>query len=132
MKKFLFIIFGIFVLFNLWVYSIAQDSEWTKLDENNYINLDTVIGATDFYGYSFLLKSYNKGQYESVNNKKIKYSLIQYEINCARKTYKIGIIDSYDAQDNFVYGDYNRYAKFQPIVNGSVADEVEKIICNAQ
>ena len=41
----------------------------------------------------------------------------------------VGVIDSYGYQDNFVNGDYNKYAKFQPIAEGTAVSEVAKRLC---
>lgn len=107
----------------------AEDMHWVQLDANNYVNLDGIVGVEDIYGFSFLLKSYNKGQYEPVNGKKIWYTLSQYTIDCSKRKYKIGVIDSYGYSDNFVNGDYNRYAKFQPIVEGTAIDIISNKLC---
>ena len=88
-------------------YSLAQDGVvWRRVDENNFINPDGIVGTPE--GFTFMLKAFNKGQYLE---------------------YKIGVIDSYDYEDNFVNGDYNRYAKFQPIVSGTAVGEVAKLYC---
>lgn len=107
----------------------AEDIQWTMLDANNYVNLEGIVGVEDIYGFSFLLKSYNKGQYEPVNGKEIWYTLSQYTIDCSKRKYKIGVIDSYGYSDNFVNGDYNRYAKFQPIVEGTAIDIISNKLC---
>ena len=44
---------------------------WKWVAENNYIYEDGIVGTEDRYGFTFLLKSYNKGQYEHVNGNKI-------------------------------------------------------------
>ena len=102
---------------------------WTKVAPNNYVDYEAVIGLQERYGYSFLLKAYNKGQYEPIDGRQILYTLSQYEIDCGRKTYKIGIIDSYDKDDIFVNGDYNRFAQFQPIVTGTAVSAVAGKLC---
>ena len=111
----------------------AQDeqdnTEWQKVAENSYVNLDGIVGTEDIYGFSFLIKAYNKGQYEPVNGKKIWYTLSQYTVDCAKQKYKIGVIDSYGHKNNFVNGDYNRYATFQPIVQGTAVSAVAKELC---
>lgn len=104
-------------------------TEWKRVDENSYIDSDGIVGAEDIYGFTFLLKSYNKGQYEPVNGKFIFYTLAQYTIDCAKKSYKIGVMDSYGKQDNFITGDYNKYAEFQPIVGGTAVSNVYKKLC---
>lgn len=104
-------------------------TEWKRVDENSYIDSDGIVGAEDIYGFTFLLKSYNKGQYEPVNGKFIFYTLAQYTIDCAKKLYKIGVMDSYGKQDNFITGDYNKYAEFQPIVGGTAVSNVYKKLC---
>ncbi|MBQ8460108.1 hypothetical protein IJ541_08425 [bacterium] len=105
-----------------------SDTNWQKVAENNYINPDGIVNIENFK-YSFLLKAYNKGQYEPMYGKKIWYTLSQYTLDCSEKTYKIGVIDSYGYEDNFINGDYNRYADFQPIVQGSAVGEVAKFLC---
>ena len=108
----------------------SQDvSSWQYVAPNNYIDRDGIVGLRDRYGFSFLLKSYNKGQYEPINGRHIYYTLSQYELDCLKKRYKIGVIDSYDKEDGFVNGDYNRYAEFQPIVSGTAVFEVSKKLC---
>lgn len=107
----------------------TTDVMWHKVDENNYVYKDGIVGTEDRYGFTFLLKSYNKGQYEPVNGNKIQYTLTQYTMDCGKKSYKIGVIDSYGYHDNFVYGDYNKYAQFQPIVSGTAISELYKKLC---
>ena len=106
-----------------------ESSEWERVAPSNYVYKDTIAGTEDFYGFSFLLKSYNKGQYEPVNNRQILYTLGMYEINCLKHTYKIGTIDSYDDEGDFVNGDYNKYAQFQPIVQGTAIDVLASRLC---
>lgn len=131
MKKILSIIFIIICLSFMPAISAQNGTEpsWQKLDENSYINTDGIMGLEDIYGYSFLLKAYNKGQYEPIYGKSIKYTLGQYTIDCARKKYKIGIIDSYGENNNFINGDYNKYAAFQPIIQGTAVSEAAKMLC---
>ncbi len=107
----------------------SAESGWKRVSDSSFIDEDGIMGAEDIYGFSFLLKSYNKGQYEPVNGKKISYTLAQYTIDCGKHTYKIGVIDSYDNQGNFVSGDYNRFAKFQPIVQGTSISNVYQKLC---
>ncbi len=107
----------------------SEETQWVKVADNNYINPDGVIGLEDIYGFSFLLKAYNKGQYEPVNGRKISYTISQYTLDCGKQKYKIGTIDSYGNKDNFINGDYNRYAQFQPIIQGSAVGEVAKKLC---
>ncbi len=112
------------------VYAETSEVEtWQKVSDNNYINPDGVVGTEDMYGFTFILKSYNKGQYEPVNGQKIQYTLSQYTIDCVKRLYKIGVIDSYGYQNNFVNGDYNKYAKFQPIVSGTAVGAVAAKLC---
>ncbi|MCM1338435.1 MAG: hypothetical protein NC191_02050 [Muribaculaceae bacterium] len=126
MKK--FITFAILILSSTAVF--AQDTtQWHRVCENNYINPDGIVGTTDFYGFSFILKSYNKGQYEPVNGNEILYTLSNYTVDCGKMKYKIGTIDSYGVKDNFVNGDYNRFATFQPIAGGTAVSEVAKKLC---
>ena len=106
-----------------------ESAEWERVAPNNYVYKDTIAGTDGFYGFSFLLKSYNKGQYEPVNNRQILYTLGMYEINCLKHTYKIGTIDSYDDEGDFVNGDYNKYAQFQPIVQGTAIDVLASRLC---
>ncbi|MBD5402610.1 hypothetical protein HDR58_07420 [bacterium] len=120
----------IFLLSMTIVKSNETDSQtmWKRVDSNSFIYQDGIIGTEDIYGFSFLLKAYNKGQYEPVSGKRILYTLTQYTIDCDKKKYKIGVIDSYGERDNFISGDYNKYAQFQPIVSGtSVASVAEKL-----
>lgn len=124
----------VFILFLLFFYVpvFSADSEndsWEKVAPNNYVDADGITGTQDFYGYSFILKSYNKGQYEPVNNRQVFYTLGQYEINCSKHTYRIGIIDSYDKDDYFINGDYNKYAQFQPIVEGTAIEVMATKLC---
>ncbi len=107
----------------------SKNDTWERIAPNNYVDMDAVVGLENIYGYSFLLKSYNKGQYEPVNGRQIHYTLSQNEIDCAKRKYKIGIIDSYDENDNFINGDYNKYAEFQPIVSGTAMYEIAKSLC---
>ena len=106
-----------------------QESGWNRVSDSSFIDEDGIMGTEDIYGFSFLLKSYNKGQYEPINGKKISYTLAQYTIDCSKQTYKIGVIDSYDNQGNFISGDYNRYAKFQPIVQGTSISNIFQKLC---
>ena len=123
------IIFLLILIFFILPFAKGEDVEWTYISPNNYIYTEGITGLENLYGYSFLLKSYNKGQYEAVNGRKISYTLGQYEINCAKKTYKIGLIDSYDNSDIFINGDYNKYASFQPIIPGTAVYEVANKLC---
>lgn len=107
----------------------SEDSSWKRVSDNNYIDSDGIVGTEDMYGFSFLLKSYNKGQYEPVNGKNVWYTLSQYTIDCGRKTYKIGVMDSYGYKNNFINGDYNKYAQFQPIVQGTAVFAVANKLC---
>lgn len=107
----------------------AQDNMWTRVAENNYIYKEGIVGTEDRYGFTFLLKSYNKGQYEPVNGNEILYTLSQYTLDCGKQMYKIGVIDSYGANGNFVNGDYNKYAEFQPVVSGTAVYNVYKNLC---
>ena len=128
MKKFLIILLTLLFVPVGVVYS-QEKTQWQKVDENNYINLEGIAAQNDIYGYSFLLKSYNKGQYEPVFGKEILYTLSQYTVDCSNQTYKIGVIDSYGYNDNFINGDYNRYASFQPIIGGTAVNSVAKKLC---
>ena len=126
MKKYSMIL--VLVLFIVAGSSFAQDKViWHRVDENNFINSDGIIEEQN--GFTFMLKSFNKGQYEPVNGRRINYTISQYSIDCQNQEYKIGVIDSYGYEDNFINGDYNRYAKFQPIVSGTAIGEVAKQLC---
>ena len=126
-KKIFLLVF--IVIFSMSCVGASQnDSSWQYIAPNNYIDRDGIVGLHDRYGFSFLLKSYNKGQYEPINGRKISYTLSQYELDCIKRRYKIGVIDSYD-DDGFVNGDYNRYAEFQPIVQGTAVYEVSRKLC---
>lgn len=126
MKR-IFIILSIFLISGCSAFT--QEDNWKQIAPNNYVDMDAIVGLENIYGYSFLLKSYNKGQYEPVNGKHIYYTLSQNEIDCGKRKYKIGIIDSYDKNDDFVNGDYNRYAQFQPIVSGTAISELAEELC---
>ncbi len=128
-RKFFIVLLLLFGEFSLGLYAAENEVLWEKVSDNNYINPDGITGTDDMYGFTFLLKSYNKGQYEPVNGKKISYTIGRYSIDCGRYTYKIGVIDSYGTDDNFITGDYNRYAKFQPIVEGTAVGNVAKRLC---
>lgn len=130
MKKiFLSILFFLCSVTSIVFAQSEEYTEWKRVDENSYIDSDGIVGAEDIYGFTFLLKSYNKGQYEPVNGKFIFYTLAQYTIDCAKRSYKIGVMDSYGKQDNFITGDYNKYAEFQPIVGGTAVSNVYKTLC---
>lgn len=130
MKKiFLSILFFLCSMTSIVFAQSEEHTEWKRVDENSYIDSDGIVGAEDIYGFTFLLKSYNKGQYEPVNGKFIFYTLAQYTIDCAKRSYKIGVMDSYGKQDNFITGDYNKYAEFQPIVGGTAVSNVYKKLC---
>lgn len=130
MKKiFLSILFFLCSMTSIVFPQSEEYTEWKRVDENSYIDSDGIVGAEDIYGFTFLLKSYNKGQYEPVNGKFIFYTLAQYTIDCAKRSYKIGVMDSYGKQDNFITGDYNKYAEFQPIVGGTAVSNVYKKLC---
>ena len=130
MKKAFSIFYIVFIFVSMQV--CAYELNWTRIDDNNFVDYDSVVGADDMYGFSFLMKSYNKGQYEPVNGRNILYTLSHYELNCARHTYKIGIMDSYDKNDGFVNGDYNRYSEFQPVVEGSAVSVVAERLCKSK
>ncbi len=127
MKRF-FLVMGLSILFSA---SALSDTVWTKIDETSYTDFDNIVGLEDIYGYSFLLKTYNKGQFEPINGRNILYAISQYEIDCRKNSYKIGTIDSYDEDDAFVYGDYNRFSEFQPIVEGSSVSIISKKLCRS-
>ncbi len=130
MKKiFLSILFFLCSMTSIVFAQSEEYTEWKRVDENSYIDSDGIVGAEDIYGFTFLLKFYNKGQYEPVNGKFIFYTLAQYTIDCAKRSYKIGVMDSYGKQDNFITGDYNKYAEFQPIVGGTAVSNVYKKLC---
>lgn len=127
MKK-LFLLFILFIFCTMPVMS-KESEEWEHIAPNNYVYKDGIIGLENMYGYSFLLKSYNKGQYEPVNGRQVHYTLGQYEINCAKRTYKIGVLDSYDENGGFINGDYNKYAQFQPVVEGTAIYVMTTKLC---
>ena len=112
-------------------YACANDFEsvWTNVDANSFINSETVIKEFGDNKYTFLLKSYNKGQYEPVNGFDVSYTISQYTIDCDQGLYKIGMIDSYSKEGDFVNGDYNSFAKFQPVVSGTAVYNVMKGLC---
>lgn len=132
LRKLLYLCLFIIVLTGTFV--CAQDKEnniinWQQVSDNNFIDPDGIVGTEDIYGFTFILKSYNKGQYEPINGREIQYTLSQYTIDCLKNRYKIGVIDSYDKFGHFVNGDYNKYAKFQPIVSGTAVGAVAKNLC---
>ena len=107
----------------------SADTQWKRIAPNNYVDENAIVGLEDRYGFSFLLKAFNKGQYEPIDGRQVYYTLAQYEIDCAKKSYKIGVIDSYDEDDVFINGDYNRYAEFQPIVKGTAVEVLADKLC---
>jgi hypothetical protein len=128
MKKFI-IILNLIVSTLLLLTANAKDSTYNKLiSENSYINPSEIIKISDGT-YSLIIKAYNKGQYEPINGSFISYTLTEHVINCTSSTYKLGIINSYDEDDDFVNGDYNKYATFQPIVPGTTDGDVYNFIC---
>jgi hypothetical protein len=129
MKKFI-VIFNILFLALMFSAVNAQESEFVKLiSQNSYINPHGIVYNPDDGTYSVIIKSYNKGQYEPVNGRFISYTLSQHFIDCQNATYKLGLIDSYDDEDNFVNGDYNRFATYQPIIQGNSSGAVYNLIC---
>lgn len=130
MKNYIFI-FAIFILSTLVAYpeQVVEDTTWKQVAQNIFINPEGIVGTEDIYGFTFVLKSFNKGQYEPINGRDVFYTMSRYTIDCSKNTYKIGVIDSYDKQGNFIYGDYNKYAKFQPIVQGTAVANVALKLC---
>lgn len=128
MKNILIVIIFIFLI---GLPLLAKDvaTTWNRVDDSSFINTQTIVGLNDRYGYSFMLKAYNKGQYEHINGQRILYTISQYFIDCERKMYKIGVIDSYAEDGSFVNGDYNKYAKFRPIVLGTAISNVADNLC---
>lgn len=126
----------VILIFLVYIVSIScaqsVEIEWKQVDANSYINPAGIMGEEDIYGYSFMLKSFNKGQYEPVLGRSVWYTIAQYTIDCSNMTYKIGMIDSYDSEDNFVNGDYNRYAKFRPIVSETAVSAVASKLCRVK
>ena len=102
---------------------------WERVDDNSFINLQSIITSYERDEISFMLKAYNKGQYEAINGQNVDYTISQYTIDCMDKMYKIGVIDSYSEYGSFVNGDYNRYAKFRPIVSGTAVSNVADKFC---
>ncbi len=130
MKNYILILV-IFILSALAAYSeqVVEDTTWKQVAQNIFINPEGIVGTEDIYGFTFVLKSFNKGQYEPINGRDVFYTMSRYTIDCSKNTYKIGVIDSYDKQGNFIYGDYNKYAKFQPIVQGTAVANVALKLC---
>lgn len=130
MKNYILIL-AIFILSALAAYSeqVVEDTTWKQVAQNIFINPEGIVGTEDIYGFTFVLKSFNKGQYEPINGRDVFYTMSRYTIDCSKNTYKIGVIDSYDKQGNFIYGDYNKYAKFQPIVQGTAVANVALKLC---
>ena len=112
-------------------FACANDLEhsWKQVEYYSFINPETIVYESGNNNYTFLLKSYNKGQYEPVNGLEVSYTISQYTIDCNQKSYKIGMIDSYSKDGDFVNGDYNRYAKFQPVVSGTAVYNVMNNLC---
>lgn len=129
MRKLFIVFIAIYLSFFLTSKASEQGVNWQKVDENNYINYESIIRTEEIYGFMFMLKSFNKGQYEPMNGNKISYTVSQYTLDCVKQTYKIGVIDSYGSDGNFINGDYNRYAKFQPIALGTAVGEVSRMLC---
>ena len=127
-KKFIIIIL-IFTNFGIPVLAKTNDNNWEQLDLYSFIDKSGIIDTNEFYGYSFLLKTFNKGQFEPIRNIPVSYTISQYLLNCSEKTYKIGVIDSYNNNGDFLYGDYNKFASFQPIIAGTTINEVQKLLC---
>ena len=129
MKKFLIINIILFLGLSVFGKVDNDGTDWTHVAPNNYVDYGGVVGLEEIYGFTFMLKAFNKGQYEPVNGRQILYTLSQYTLNCSNRTYKIGIMDSYDDNGYFVNGDYNKYAKFQPIVEGTAVDTIANKLC---
>lgn len=131
LRIFIFSIIFLCVIFPLVSFAQEDDTaqQWKHVAENIYIDPDGIIGTEDIYGFSFLLKSFNKGQYEPMYGKDIWYTIAQYTIDCSRHSYKIGVIDSYGYENQFINGDYNSLAKFQPIVQGTAVSVVAGKLC---
>lgn len=129
MKNIVLILISIIFLTQLSAVSTEEEIRWRQVDGNSYINPEGIIELEDIYGFSFMLKSYNKGQYEDIFGKPIRYTIAQYTVDCSKQTYKIGVIDSYDYGDIFVNGDYNRYAAFRPIVHGTAVSAAASKLC---
>lgn len=128
MKKLLFAV--LLILQVLLLPCVAEENSelWQRVDENSFLSYATIVQEAKNQ-YSFMIKSYNKGQYEPINGNKILYTISQYSIDCEQNLYKIGVIDSYGEENKFVNGDYNRYAKFQPIVQGTAVGNVSTMLC---
>ena len=131
MHKFKLYIFIFIYMFITCMSVNCNDAEinWRKITDYAYVDFDGIIGVEDVYGYKFLLKAYNKGQYENINGENVSYTISSYTIDCEKHKYKIGTIDSYDKNDKFINGDYNRYAKFQPIVEGTAISKMSQKLC---
>ena len=56
--KYFIIIFITLLLTNSLTTLASEDFNWQRVSENNYINPEGIIGTTDIYGFSFILKSY--------------------------------------------------------------------------
>ena len=126
------IIIFISMTFSLSCFAKGNDEvvqQWKHVAENIYIDPDGIVGTEDIYGFSFLLKSFNKGQYEPMYGNDIWYTIAQYTIDCSKYSYKIGVIDSYGYENQFINGDYNSLAKFQPIVQGTAVSVVAQKLC---
>lgn len=58
MKKICFTV--LILLFAVCANAETVDVMWHKVDDNNYVYKDGIVGTEDRYGFTFLLKSYNK------------------------------------------------------------------------
>ena len=132
MKKLLFIILTILFAQNTVVAQIQKSEFPIKISNSSNSSILEIIKNSSENSYLLLLKTYNKGQFEPIDNRKIAYTISSYTIDCDNFLYKIGTIDSYSIENDFITGDYNKYAKFQPIVTGSDIGEISNKLCKVQ
>ena len=135
--KYLLVIFIFFVyIINFQLGSLSKDisqtqegAEWSKINDYDYIDLDSINGTENYYGFNFNLKSFNRGQYEKINNTVVSYTITKYSINCLKQKYNITKIDCYDNNDNFISEELNPYSRFRPIISGTSIKNVFNNLC---
>ena len=108
-------------------YRVLSDARQRNIfDESFFARIKKTYSDSDSFDY---YKWLSERKDDESRAKFIFYTLAQYTIDCAKRSYKIGVMDSYGKQDNFITGDYNKYAEFQPIVGGTAVSNVYKKLC---
>ncbi len=127
MRKFLFI----FVLFLLLIASFklisnAKDrsQQWSKINNFIYINKNSITKNSNSVSAWFKIYDSPENELHEINNTKIYYEIIKYEIECNNPT-TISIVHSksYDKNNNLIdeYINEQRYACSCPcIVNDNI------------